>query len=662
MPASDGSDDDGDDHRYDYPPGEWSVDGLTAALDDIEGACPIPTYEDADVWRAIREDEALATVLDRLRAEAAEYGDEPVPRVGAREFATVAASGRKSRAYYETLRRQRRAPTVLALVECLDRDGEHLDVVVEYVWALCEQTSWLSPRQVDDRAAIEGLPRPAHTVAPADRNVTHYTTWTAHELAELDYLLGDRLPTGVRERLRTEIDGRLFEPYETREDFWWLDEASNWNAVCNGRTALAALYLEPDVERLGRIVTKAAHSLQQYLDCFDDDGSTPEGVMYWDYGMRYYVEFAAHLDARTDGRYSLFEPPVVRDIATFPHRVGFRPGRYPPFNDSLERYAPRPSTFFRLGERFDDGSVIAHGWRMLTADDPGGDLHNFPPVDAPSLVWAEGVDDEVRNEATDERYAPPSSAFFGGNDWWVARAAPADPDSLVVAAKGGHNDEPHNHNDCGSVVVSFRDESLLADLGAPSYSRDYGGDGRYDYLSARSLGHSVPFVNGHEQVTGREYAARVVDRTTTGAGDAGGHEDTDSRKSIMFDLTACYPAGAGLDSLRRTVALDRAAGNVEITDNATFRERSEASLDSVVVSYHPIVEDGGDLLVTGGRGALRIETNGEITAVEHLTEAVDMSYRDVFADERPDVWRARVAAADGDSSTRRIELIARPVE
>ncbi|MWG33862.1 heparinase [Halomarina oriensis] len=465
MPVSDGTDGDDDGPSHTYPPSEWSVEELTTALGASEGITPLPTYDDAEVWASIRGDDTLASVVGRLRTEATAYREEPVPRVSARQFQDVAEHGRKSRSYYETLRRQRRGATVLALAECLDRDGRSLDTLVEHVWALCEQTSWLNPRQVEAAASVDGLPRPARTVAPTDRNVTHYTVWTAHELAEVDHLLGDRLPAGVRDRLREEIDVRLFKPYEARDDFWWLHEASNWNAVCSSRTAVTALsVLEDDTDRLGRIVTKAVHSLGGYLDCFDADGSTPEGVMYWDYGMRYYAELAAHLDARTEGRYSLFEPPVVRAIARFPHRVGFRPGRYPPFNDSLERYAPRPSTFFRLGEWFDDPAVVAHGWRVLTDETPAGDLHNFPPVDVPSLVRAASVDDVIRTEATGERYAPPATAFFSGNDWWVARADPADPDGLVVATKGGHNGEPHNHNDCGSFVVSHRDESLLADL------------------------------------------------------------------------------------------------------------------------------------------------------------------------------------------------------
>ena len=90
------------------------------------------------------------------------------------------------------------------------------------------------------------------------------------------------------------------------------------------------------------------------------------------------------------------------------------------------------------------------------------------------------------------------------------------------------------------------EESFLADLGAPVYDRDYFSDRRYDYLTARSLGHSVPYVNGHEQAVGSEFTARVVQQ-----------ELSDERDATTFDLAACYPEATGLDALGRTVALDR---------------------------------------------------------------------------------------------------------
>ncbi|NUT40465.1 MAG: hypothetical protein HOV86_10800 [Thermoactinospora sp.] len=78
------------------------------------------------------------------------------------------------------------------------------------------------------------------------------------------------------------------------------------------------------------------------------------------------------------------------------------------------------------------------------------------------------------------------------------------------AAKGGHNDEPHNHLDLGHFVLRLNGETVLDDLGAPEYTRDYFGEDRYKVLQASALGHSVPVINGSTQQPGPTYRAVVL--------------------------------------------------------------------------------------------------------------------------------------------------------
>ena len=93
---------------------------------------------------------------------------------------------------------------------------------------------------------------------------------------------------------------------------------------------------------------------------------------------------------------------------------------------------------------------------------------------------------------------PPVSAkhdWFGGMMWMIARYDPSDPNTLTLAAKGGHNAEMHNQNDVGSIIVHVNGESVIAEIGRGRYTKDYFGPERYDHLANSSLGHSVPVVN-----------------------------------------------------------------------------------------------------------------------------------------------------------------------
>ncbi len=55
--------------------------------------------------------------------------------------------------------------------------------------------------------------------------------------------------------------------------------------------------------------------------------------------------------------------------------------------------------------------------------------------------------------------------WFSGMMWMVARVDPGDPDALVLAAKGGNNQEMHNQNDVGNFIVHINGESIIPDIG-----------------------------------------------------------------------------------------------------------------------------------------------------------------------------------------------------
>jgi hypothetical protein len=148
----------------------------------------------------------------------------------------------------------------------------------------------------------------------------------------------------------------------------------------------------------------------------------------------------------------------------------------------------------------------------------------------------------------------PLDSYFRGVQWMISRTSPGD-EALVLAAKGGHNGENHNHNDLGQFIVHLRGLSYLIDLGKPTFTRTSFTTERYTMLGNSSRGHSVPIVNGYEQGTGSRFAANVISR---GEG---------RRSHIEYDLSRAYPREAGLARFTRRLELDRAGdGEVRIAD------------------------------------------------------------------------------------------------
>ena len=97
------------------------------------------------------------------------------------------------------------------------------------------------------------------------------------------------------------------------------------------------------------------------------------------------------------------------------------------------------------------------------------------------------------------------------------------------AAKGGSNDEPHNHNDLGQFLLYGGGQVFLAELGCGEYTADYFGEARYSYDCNGSQGHTVPLINGHLQAAGRAHWAHVLS-----------HSISDQEDSLHLDLTSAY--------------------------------------------------------------------------------------------------------------------------
>jgi hypothetical protein len=184
------------------------------------------------------------------------------------------------------------------------------------------------------------------------------------------------------------------------------------------------------------------------------------------------------------------------------------------------------------------------------------------------LVWRP-------DQALDQPAIPARHDWYPEMQWMIARFDPTDPDAVALAAKGGHNNEMHNQNDVGNIIVHHHQTSLVADIGRGRYTRQYFADGRYEYFVNSSLGHSLPVPNGCAQLPGKAYAASVLD-----------HQTDDTCDLLCLELKDTYPPEADLVSLVRTATLHRDAkpGWVELVDDVTFKSGA-GTFESVLTSF-----------------------------------------------------------------------------
>jgi Heparinase II/III-like protein len=555
-----------------------------------------PSAEDRAAWAAIGHtlgQDQVAEIIEHAEA-AARQSLEPLPATLYLEFAR---DGQRE-GYEQPVRRRRERLWGLALAECLEARGRFADALLDLAWAICEESSWAWPAH---QRELTDLHLPVIDLAAA---------MTALELAELDYLLGSRLHPALGKRIRVEVDRRCLTPYLTSHDHWWLHAAggrslNNWTAVCNAGVAGAAVYLEPDMARLAEILARAMPSLDEYLATFDPDGGSAEGPGYWSYGFGYYTVLAQLIEQRTGGRISLLESQRIHQIAQFPLRTLLSPGTFVNFSD-CDRHVNlvRPHLAF-LGER-----LGLPGLSSLAREQAAGWREHATTWGLRGLVWRSSDHGETRWE-------PARHDWLSGQQWMIARLDPRDPDTLVLAAKGGHNAEPHNQNDVGTIIVHSRGESVVADPGRGRYTRFYFGPERYEHFVNSSLGHSVPVPNGHAQQPGRDHSAVVLDHAADARHDR-----------LSLELKSAYPAKAGLDSLRRSITLERDApgGRVEVVDQVRFAAGA-GSFESVLITFGEVAEIApSTVLMRAERGALRVTFDASTVKPRvELIENVDLA-------------------------------------
>lgn len=556
------------------------------------GTPALPSFASHPIWERLRDRPLARTII----AYAEAHLGQPVPMLSATLYLDFLRTG--TRRPFEALSNARRKPLAYAtLAECLEGEGRFDDTILDRVWAICEETSWVYPAHA--HAYPDGL---------GDAGVHLIDLFSALDglmLAEIDHLLGERLHPAARRRIRAEVRRRNTAAFLARDDHRWMlapgaEIAPNWTSVCIAGVVGGALYLEDDPDVLARVVAKSMPPLERYLATFDPAGGSAEGVTYWNFGFGLFTILADLLHHRTLGRIDLLADPRADQIARFPFRTQLGPQAWVTLSDCPFDGEIEPALFTKLGARLD----LPELGRLYP---PGTGDRQVPvpshAMELRCLLWA--PDEPPASPAR-----PAAQDWFAGIQWLIARAEPSDPNSLVLAVKAGHNGEPHNHNDIGSFIVHWRGEQLLVDLGMPVYRREtFLRETRYGFFTNRSAGHSVPLVNGHEQSVGSEFRARDVAPV----------EDA-VRSGLRMDLAGAYSAVAGLARLDRSVVLvrDTAGGRVEIVDEAVFASPS-ASFETALITLGQAEADGpGALRINGTNGALRVTYDP--AAVEALIE------------------------------------------
>jgi len=437
------------------------------------------------------------------------------------------------------------APLVWA--ECLENKGRFVPTIQMVLNELIHQKSWTLPAHDKNKRNIE-----AHNYA-VDLNAAGM----AQGIAQAVYLLEDKLSTGLRAEILSQMHKHVFDPVlrsvaTGNKDSYWLTVTNNWNAVCLDGVTGAALAIIPDKQERAKFVTIAERYAKNSIAGFTDEGYCTEGLGYYAYGFSRYVSLRENILQATNGAIDLFADPKVKRIATYVPDLEIINDVYPNIADChVGVKAPADILWYcsrTLGlglKKYDDLS-FAGGTANLTEDV----MHAFPNSASQSKI-----------STNVSELAPGIRSYFKEAGVLIERPVLGSKAIIGAALQGGNNNESHNHNDVGSFSVVVGDEMLMGDPGGPNfYTAKSFGPERYTYKLLASYGHPVPLIAGQEQHDGADAKADILNTTFT-----------DREDQFVMDISSAYPVPS-LNKLIRTFTYNRDdLGTLTVKDDFGFK-------------------------------------------------------------------------------------------
>lgn len=354
----------------------------------------------------------------------------------------------------------------------LTDDKKYINQLIDLIFHICDEYTWCVPAH----ASLHENPPCEHIVEMVDL----FQAETGRLLADIAFLVGNKLPYYVNKRIEYEIKRRIIEPLKNKQFSWQKAPMckTNWAAVCAGGTATALLGFGTE-EDINTVLPILYLAIDDFLSGFNDDGCCMEGCTYWNYGFGYFVIFARLILEYTNGEINYFEQEKVKNIATFIQKIRLGKTKIVSFSDSTSEFSFSPGLFSYLKQLYPDDIVLP----PLELGTARGNIYSMKELLWFDTDYSEGV-------------YKSGTVYFENAQWYIKKN-----DAFSFAAKAGNNKEPHNHNDVGSFMIVTKDGEIpLTDFGAAIYTKEtFERDNRYKLINNSSRGHSVPIINGQYQ-------------------------------------------------------------------------------------------------------------------------------------------------------------------
>ena len=163
-----------------------------------------------------------------------------------------------------------------------------------------------------------------------------------------------------------------------------------------------------------------------------------------------------------------------------------------------------------------------------------------------------------------------------------------DKNGWFFAAKGGYNDESHNHNDVGSFMLFCNNQPVFVDAGVGTYTRKTFSNERYTIWTMQSNYHNLPLINGVAQSYGRQFRSANV--------------NCDKKKrTFSLDIAQAYPSDAAVKRWNRSYTMKNKGGMVIFDEFELTEAKTPHTINFLTRQLPDITQPGIILLKVGDK-------------------------------------------------------------
>ena len=472
----------------------------------------------------------------------------------------------------------------LAFAELCTGEGKYFDKMLDVVWAMLDEPTWMLPEHTYHmpQEATVRMPVPAQAGEKYAHGIELGSAYKGALIALIYHFFEDKfdeISPFINERILYTLKKRSIEPF-CEYYFWWEgmggNRVNNWCPWIVSNILMTTALTEDDVSVREVVVERAMTFLDNFINCYKEDGGCDEGPTYWNAAAACMFDSLELLEYMSGGKINIYSEPLIKAMGEYVPRMNITGVYFVNFADSRSRASQDGNMLRRYGEKCNSEILKSYSDSMIKYEGSTFDVNL-------SYRTLRSFTTPTR-DVTGTRLLAATETYFPNLKVMVLRDSENPDEGMFFAMKGGHNDESHNHNDVGSFVLYRNGKPVLIDAGVGEYTKQTFSKDRYKIWSMQSLYHNLPSFDGVGQPNGAAYTSQ--------------NESYDKEdRSLTMELAAAYDKECGVLSYVRSGSLKN--GTVTLTESVALQ--SPKLIDFVFLTHvEPEIADAGTVLLAEG--------------------------------------------------------------